>query len=737
MEELKKFYNLIYRFRFIVISVPLITIIIAYFLVRNLPDQYVAEAQIATGIVDETQQSASILNSVDKQESSINREFSNFIEIMKLKKILNIVGYQLMIHDLTSDRPFRELSNQIKDLPEIEKRKVLNSFKRKYAYREDLNNFTEEDKRLSDLLNSMGYNESFIDENLNADRLEVSDFISITFVSEDPELSAFVVNTACTEFINYYTSILKENQAKSVKFLAQKAEEKSDSLNKQVDVLKQYKIKNGIINIDEQSKKVYETVAEYEASLQQAEKEVIAYKATIASIDNKISPSQRKYFEATVSELASSLTRSKAELNNLSDKYIQSGFDSKYNKSLDSLKRVVDDKVAKNSYSVATNPIISAQELVAQKLSLQIQLDIAQNSISSLKKVIRELNAKLSTLVPHEAVISTLERKIDVASKEYLDILARYNNVSLEASISSKLRIEQIAMPGVQLPSKKMLLIILSGIISSIFCLLVFFVIFYFDNRVGTPRELAQITEIPVLGKINRVNSANLALKEIWSNLHANPEMQELKKQLRSARYEISREMVPRVDTKGQVLNITSMNNSEGKTLLIACIAYSYVVISKKVLLIDGNFDHPSITENSNTKFFIEDYLKSGNLGSSEFNAGIMVMGNRGEDTSLFEITDEKTVRARFESLRSQFDIILVETPPLNTLSKAKEWNLIADKVMGVFEANQTISGSKHQHISYLKGLNGQFIGWVLNKVSIDSNNKKVDNSNVSANFIE
>ena len=290
-------------------------------------------------------------------------------------------------------------------------------------------------------------------------------------------------------------------------------------------------------------------------------------------------------------------------------------------------------------------------------------------------------------------------------------------------------------MPGIQLPSKKMLLIILSGIISFIFCLLVLFVIFYLDNRIGTPRELAQITEIPVLGKINRVNSANLALKEIWSNLHANPEMQELKKQLRSARYEISREMVQKTDTKGQVLNITSMNNSEGKTLLIACIAYSYVVISKKILLIDGNFDNPSITENSNTKFYIEDYLKNGNLGSSDFSSGIMVMGNKGEDKSLFEITDEETVRKRFEQLRSQFDIILVETPPLETLSKAKEWNLVADKIMGVFEANQTLSSSKKAHINYLKGLNGQFIGWVINKVSVDSGQKA--ESAIQTNFIE
>ena len=580
----------------------------------------------------------------------------------------------------------------------------------------------------------MGYNQEFITNNMSVDRLEISDFISMKFTSENPEMSAFVLNIVSYEFINYYTTILKENQTKSVKFLNNLAQIKNDTLNKQVGALRKYKIDNRIVNLLEQSRKMYELTSEYEIKKQTAEKDVIALKGAIKNIDKEFEPSQRRYLEATLTKINQDIVQSKSELSKISEIQIQNEFDPKYNKSIDSLKRVINDQILSASDKYIINPLNTKQSLISQRLSLQVEYDIALYSISSLKKELVEMNSRFEKLVPHEAVIQSLERKIDIASKEYLDILDKYNTVSLEASLTTKLRQVQIAMPGVELPSKKMLLIILSGIISLIFSLLVFFTIFYFDNKVGTPRELAQITEIPVLGKINRVNSANLALKEIWSNLHANPEMQELKKQLRSARYEISREMVPK-DTKGQVLNITSMNDSEGKTLLIACIAYSYVVISKKVLLIDGNFDHPSITENSNTNFFIEDYLKSGNLGSAEFNSGIMVMGNKGQDTSLFEITDEKTVRERFDLLRTKFDIILIETPSLDTLSKAKEWNLIADKIMGVFEANQTISNSKKQHINYLKELNGQFIGWVINKVSLNSYTKS--ESTINTNFIE
>ncbi len=733
MEELKKFYNLLYRFRFIVIAVPLVTIFIAYLLVRNLADQYVSEGQIATGIVDETQ---ILNNSADKQESSVVREFSNLIEIMKLEKITNLVSYQLMIHDFTAQKPFRELAPKIKDLSELDRRKILNTFKRKLIDRETLKSFNPEDKELFEILESMNYNSDFLTEHLNADRLDNSDFISVRFVSENPELSAFVVNAESKEFVNYYTSILKENQTKVVKFLSERAEEKSDTLNKNVAALKQYKIKNRIINLLEQSRKMYELSAEYERRKQDAEKSIIALKGAIANIDSQFDSNQRRYFEASLEKINQNLVQSKSELNLVTERYVQTGFDQQYMIKIDSLKEVINKDILTQSSKYVDNPMVQRQNLIAQKLTLQIEYDIARYSLPSLKRELFDMNSRFDKLVPHEAVIQSLERKIDISSREYLDVLEKYNSASLEASLTSRLRQVQIANPGVEQPSKKMLLIILSGITSFMFCLLIFFILFYFDNRIGTPRELAQVTEIVVLGKINRVKSTSLALKEIWSNLNSNPEMQELKKQLRSARYEISREMLHQPSNKkGQVLNITSMNDSEGKTLLVACIAYSYVVISKKVLLIDGNFDHPSITENSNSKFYIEDYLKSGNLGSSEFSAGIMVMGNRGEDKSLFEIVDEETVKKRFDQLRNEFDIILIETPSLETLGKAKEWNLVSDKVMGVFEANQSLSPSKNQHINYLKSLNGQFIGWVINKVSVDTENKI--SSNFNPNLLE
>jgi endoglucanase Acf2 len=76
--------------------------------------------------------------------------------------------------------------------------------------------------------------------------------------------------------------------------------------------------------------------------------------------------------------------------------------------------------------------------------------------------------------------------------------------------------------------------------------------------------------------------------------------------------------------------------------------------------------------------------------------------------------------------------VILVETPPLDALNKAKEWILFTDKTLSVFEADQTLNVIKNQHINFLTTLNGQFIGWILNKVKQQGKpEEQIDHANV------
>lgn len=729
MEEIKKFVDLLLRYKIVLITVPLITVMVTFYIVRNLPDVYPAQAQISTGIVDETQQMAFSEASV-LQESRINQKFINMVQVMQSKSMLDLVSYKLIIHDL-SNNPFREPSELLKTLNLEAKKHALTVFKEKYRKKEGLNLRDNDEEGMHRIIASMGYDELSLKSDLLVYRAGTTDFIFIDFWSESPELSAFVVNTLSNEFTDYYTILLKENQRSSVNFLKNLLKIKADTLQARISGLREYKIRNRILNLNEQSSQIYTQTADYELRIQQAEKDIVSLKGTIASIDKKFDPADRRYMESTFTNINQKIIGTKAELNALQDKYIQSDFDEKYKTSIDSLQQVVSAQINTMSDKYTDNPMSSKTALIQKKLDLQIELDRTSYGLNSLKNQLAIMGRKFEQLVPHEAVIQSYERDILTGSGEYQDLLTQYNKVTMEAEYPVKLRQAQIAMPGLPLPSKKMLLVIISGILSGVFCVIILFIMFFLDNRIRRPEDLVLLTKAPVLGYLNLVGKSTLDLKGIWKNLHGTPEMREFKKQLRSTRFEVNRELAQNSD-RCQILSITSIAEGEGKTLIAACIAYTYVMVNKKVLLIDGNFDNPSITKNSNTKLFLEDFLNSGDLGGINFNSGIMVMGNHGGDKSLLEVSDEETILDRLEQLRSQFDVILVETPPLDALNKAKEWILFTDKTVSVFEADQSLNEYKKQHINYLTTLNGQFIGWILNKVKQQVKiTERIDHANV------
>ena len=266
-------------------------------------------------------------------------------------------------------------------------------------------------------------------------------------------------------------------------------------------------------------------------------------------------------------------------------------------------------------------------------------------------------------------------------------------------------------MPGAAQPSKKMLIVALSGMLSFIFCMVVMFILFYLDDSIHVPKELADKTDLPVLGFLPFIKTSVINLPEVWTEENDKKKI-EFRNLLRSTRFEIENEM-----KNNKFLLITSLKPFEGKTITALCLAYAYSAINKKVLLIDGNFGDPVITTTSNTKLFLEDYLNNAiSLKEIQNENKVTTLGTKGGDVSLLELCDEQVIREKLQALENVFDIIIIEMASLDALNRAKEWVAFGSKLVAVFEANQTITPSKQEEVNYLKSLETKFGGWVLNK---------------------
>jgi succinoglycan biosynthesis transport protein ExoP len=716
--ETSSYFSLLSKYKFIIIIVVLATVIASFFLVKNLPNEYVSNTQIATGIVDASRHLLDKDNTPNAQQDEINREFSNLTEIIQLKKLIDNVSYQLIIHDLSSPTPYRQLNHQFKNLSKPAIVHALIVYKYKLQNGQPLSLYNKDENGLNELLISMKYDERSLRKNLTVERQGESDFITLTFSSENPELSAFVVNTLCKEFLNYYTVNVKQNESNAISFLSNLLTEKKNALDRKKDSLQQYKIRNGILNLDDQAKSIFGEILAYKDKKIEAQRTIASYDGAVKAIDARFDPKDRRYIEATISQYNQSITNTEDQLRTLNEQYVHSGFNPTYKPALDSLQKQLTTQINNTSDKYITNPLVAKDDLVKQKMTLEVSRDLAKYSVEAIDNELRDLNAKFDRLVPFDATVKTFESDITIASQEYLDVLNKYNSINLQSNFSIKLMQVEPATPDVAEPSKKILLIALSGLVSLILCLLVLFILYYLDDNVKEPTDLVNRTQLPLLGSVNTISGTVPDLRKLW-DVENRQKMQQFKELLRSIRFEIDQEL-----KGGKILAITSLGEGEGKTLLAASLAYSYAAINKKVLLIDGNFNNPSISNSIQPKLYVEDYFRGSSYIERDSNA-ISVLGNRGGDVTPLEINDEQHIQTEFNDLKSRYDIILIDLPPLDSLNKSKEWLLFANKTIAVFEANKSIDKSQIQYIDYLKNLNTKFAGWVLNKAVVNNHSKK------------
>ncbi len=707
MTEFLQFLRLIQRNKITLILVPLLTVVASYFLVKKLPDTYKSHARIATGLVDKTDQI--ITKEKNEQEQEIARKFESLNQMMLLKSTLDQVSYRLMLNTLkqTKDSVWREPVRAIEQMTKAERTKAIALIQKKYNAREELFLWIPYENAINDIIEDMGFDAKSLREKLSVYRVGTSDYIDIDYEAENADLAAYVINTLSHEFISDNSSRVVGNNQKTISFLESFMIQKLNALNQRMATLKDYKIKNHVLNLNEQAKSIYGQMADYETRREVAHKDITAYSAAIKNIDDKFNPADRKYLESALTGINQSIAVSKQNLKDLNERYIRNNYDPRIKVSMDSLRGKLAAQIDEASDKYIYNPMVVKQDLVGQKLAMEISLELSKNSVTSIQGELNRLNRKFDGLVPNEAKIQEYETSIDIASKEYIEALQRYNEASLEFSFPVHLRLIERAMPGLILASKKMVLVVLSGVISFVFCIFVFFILFYIDNSIRYPMQLANATERPVLGYLNKIDKGtNMSLAGISSS--EEKPIQLYKNLVRSIRFELDEELG---DPK--IIAITSLSPGVGKTSFTLALAWAFSKINKTVLIIDGNFGQPDITRLSADTELFDRFIKSSQ--SLEATPGqIKILGNKGGDVSVLELSEEKLIGRKLLALKTQFDIILVETDSLTFMNKAKEWITFADRVVAVFSAGRSISDKDQSKIQYLNNLNEKFAGWVL-----------------------
>jgi capsular exopolysaccharide synthesis family protein len=178
------------------------------------------------------------------------------------------------------------------------------------------------------------------------------------------------------------------------------------------------------------------------------------------------------------------------------------------------------------------------------------------------------------------------------------------------------------------------------------------------------------------------------------------------------------------LDRQLQVIMITSSKPSEGKSTTSANVAVSFAQANKKVLLIDADLRKPSqhhIFGKSNrsgltTALFKQQELSDIIQQSSIENLSILQAGPTPPNPS--ELLSSKQMAALLDTTRGMYDVIIIDTPPILSVTDAQIVATLSDGVVLVIDSGKVKKDVVLKAKASLEHVNAKLIGVVLNNIN-------------------
>jgi capsular exopolysaccharide synthesis family protein len=233
------------------------------------------------------------------------------------------------------------------------------------------------------------------------------------------------------------------------------------------------------------------------------------------------------------------------------------------------------------------------------------------------------------------------------------------------------------------------------------------------DTSVRTDEQLELVHAGPLLGRIpfdRRIRDAPLVIQDDTHSIRA-----EAFRQLRTNLQFID------VERPIQVLVVTSSVASEGKSALSANLALAMVAANRRVLVIEADFRRPrladyfgleravGLTDVLAGRVDVEDVLQP--WGTD----GLVILPSGQLPPNPSELLGSEAMARLLERFRSDFDMIIIDTPPLLPVTDAAVLASSVDGVVLVSRCSKTTTSQVKQAAGSLTAVGARLLGCVLN----------------------
>jgi len=323
--------------------------------------------------------------------------------------------------------------------------------------------------------------------------------------------------------------------------------------------------------------------------------------------------------------------------------------------------------------------------------------------------------------IPESPQLLQLESRLTEYQRLYSELVTNFEQVRLaEAQTSTNVFVsEPASVPRVPISPNTARSTMLAGVVGIMLAVGVVFAVEYLDDSIKNPEDVRRRFSLPVLGVIPHHSQA--AGKPISLSEPRSPVVEAF----RTLRTNIT---FAGVDTPLRRIVVTSSVPQEGKTTISSNLAVVLAQGDKKAALIDADLRRPQVHQKfglSNRAGLTNLFMRSvdamtGILQTTEMtNLSIITSGILPPNPS--ELLTSKKMGQILDRLNQDHDIIIIDTPPVLTVTDAAAMSPSMDGVILVAKPGVTKLSAMAQTIEQLRAVGANILGVVMNDVKPSS----------------
>ena len=603
MDLFRYIVRFLYKIRWYLVILPLIALVIAWFMTRNMERVYDTNTTIYTGMIT----GYNIEGGTGSAGGNAQTNITNLMLIITTDNTIHEVSLRLFARCMMYGNPnkdnnyisaehFRALNNSVP--ADVKALINKNSEAATYANLKAYEKPTQ-DNYLFGLLN---YHPYFGINNITA-RLKVlqlnkSDIIDIGYTANDAGIAYNTLDILNEVFARQYQQLRYGETSNVIKFFEREVARLYRLLTGAEDDLIRYNVERRIINYGEQTKMVADLDAKHKTSSNDQLMNYTTSKAMLDYLERQLGNRAKvilanKDFTSHINEIS----RLQSRISNLRLMTSEGGGSNEAQLELAQAEKQLQATAAKvkdltkdieaSSYSSDTG--VKASDLISRWLEQVLILEKTKAEMSAQDIMRQQIDRDLLYYAPIGATISRKDRHISFIEGNYMEMLralnaARLRQRNLQMSTATLRVLNPPMFPMNAQPTNRLMILLGAFLLTFLLTAMYFFIIELLDRTLRDRMRSERITKIPVLGCFPK--ESNLRYRRYNKTISD------------MALRQLSKALLPHFKEGQQnVLNLLSTDASNGMSYLAQELQNYWISIGLQVRLL--TYDEDFLAEDS------------------------------------------------------------------------------------------------------------------------------------------